>query len=160
MCIWPIRLRPVALSVEGESVSGYMKTAVSVEWNTPTPLKDELIQEFGRFDLDPATTEENPMDAVAYFTKMDDGLIQNWNAKTVYLNPPYGRVISKWIDKALKEFEEGRCQKVVMLLPSRTCTRWFHRLYERDCEIRFFKGRLRYGDRGPAPFPSILVIIE
>jgi phage N-6-adenine-methyltransferase len=137
-----------------------MKTAVSVEWNTPTPLKEDLIQEFGRFDLDPATTEENPMNAFAYFTIEEDGLLQPWNAKTVYVNPPYGRIISKWIDKALNEFECGRCEKVVMLLPSRTCTRWFHRLYEGGYEIRFFKGRLRYGDRGPAPFPSILVIIQ
>lgn len=137
-----------------------MKTAASVEWNTPTVLKDKLIQEFGTFDLDPATNDLNPMDAISYFTMKEDGLIQPWNGNTVYVNPPYGRVISKWIDKALKEFEAGRCKKVVMLLPSRTCTRWFHRLYERGFEIRFFKGRLRYGDQGPAPFPSILVIIE
>ena len=160
MCIWPIQRRPVAPSVEGENVGGYMKTAVSVEWNTPTDLKNRLIEEFGRFDLDPATTSKNPMGAFRYYTIKEDGLLQTWDAKTVYVNPPYGRIISKWVDKALNEFDEGRSEKVVMLLPSRTCTRWFHRLYERGFEIRFFKGRLRYGDKGPAPFPSVLVIIE
>ena len=59
---------------------------------------------------------------------------------------------------ALEEFEAKRAKKIVMLLPSRTCTRWFHLLYGRDnVEIRFFKGRLKYGDgTKSSPFPSIL----
>ncbi len=132
----------------------------SVEWATPTNIKKDLIEEFGIFDLDPATMPHNPMGAKRFFTKEDDALIQEWHGETVYLNPPYGRIISKFIDKALIEWKSGRAKKIVMLLPSRTCTKWFHLLYEHDyVEIRFYKGRLRFNDANPAPMPSMLVIL-
>lgn len=133
----------------------------TVEWATPTNIKNDLIQEFGIFDLDVATMKHNPMDAKRFFTKEDDALIQEWKGKTIYMNPPYGRIISKFIDKALTEFNSGRAGKIVMLLPSRTCTKWFHLLYEHDyATIRFYKGRLRFNDANPAPMPSILVVLE
>lgn len=132
-----------------------------VEWATPTAIKKELIEEFGVFDLDPATMKHNPMKALRFFTKEDDALIQEWNGENVYLNPPYGRIISKFIDKAILEHEQGRAKRIVMLLPSRTCTKWFHLLLEHPCTtIRFYKGRLRFNDANPAPMPSILVILE
>ena len=132
-----------------------------VEWFTPTKIKEELIQEFGVFDLDVATAPSNPMDALRFFTKEDDALIQEWEGNNVYMNPPYGRIISKFIDKAILEFEQGRLNRIVMLLPSRTCTRWFHQLLEYPhATVRFYKGRLRFNDAKPAPMPSCLVVIE
>jgi len=143
-------------------MTAYMPKAKSVEWDTPTTLKQKLHEEFGQFDLDAATRIDNPMNATSIITKEDDGLSisSHWVGNLVYLNPPYGRIISKWIIKALDEYEKGNAKKIVMLLPSRTCTVWFHYLYERqDTEIRFIKGRLRYNDSTPAPFPSMLVIL-
>jgi len=143
-------------------MSAYMPQAKSVEWDTPTTLKHKLHEEFGQFDLDAATRLENPMKARSILTKEDDALSMNtnWFGNLVYLNPPYGRIISKWIIKAIDQYEKGNAKKIVMLLPSRTCTVWFHYLYERqDTEIRFIKGRLRYNDSNPAPFPSMLVIL-
>jgi len=143
-------------------MSAYMPQPKSVEWDTPTTLKNQLHEEFGQFDLDPATRSDNPMKALSILTKENDGLSNdsNWIGKVVYLNPPYGRIISKWIIKAIDEHEKGNAKKIVMLLPARTCTIWFHHLYERkDVEIRFIKGRLRYNDASPAPFPSMLVIL-
>jgi len=132
-----------------------------VEWFTPTTIKQELIEEFGVFDLDVATAPSNPMDALRFFTKEDDALIQEWEGENVYMNPPYGRIISKFVDKALNEWEQGRSKRIVMLLPSRTCTRWFHWLYEHpNATIRFYKGRLRFNDAKPAPMPSMLVVLE
>ena len=77
------------------------------------------------------------------------------------MNPPYGRIISKFVDKALNEWEQGRAKRIVMLLPSRTCTKWFHKIYEHPrAKIRFYKGRLRFNDAKPAPMPSMLVVLE
>lgn len=132
-----------------------------VEWFTPTSVKKDLIEEFGVFDLDPATALSNPMEATRFFTKDDDGLKQDWIGQNIYLNPPYGRIISKFIDKAICEWTLGNCKRIVMLLPSRTDTKWFHKLYEHpDVEIRFFKGRLRFNDANPAPMPSMLAILD
>lgn len=141
-------------------MSAYMPQAKSIEWDTPTSLRNELVEEFGQFDLDAATREDNPMNAVSILTIEDNALEHKWLGDLVYLNPPYGRIISKWIVKAIEEFENGNSKKIVMLLPSRTCTKWFHTIYQRhDVEIRFLKGRLRYNDSTPAPFPSMLVIL-
>lgn len=132
-----------------------------VEWFTPTSVKKDLIEEFGVFDLDAATALSNPMEATKFFTKEDDALQQDWIGTNVYLNPPYGRIIGKFIDKAILEWESGNSKRIVMLLPSRTCTKWFHKLHEHPAvEIRFFKGRLRFNDANPAPMPSLLAIIE
>ncbi len=139
-----------------------MPQAKTVEWDTPTTLKNQLHEEFGQFDLDAATREDNPMNAVSILTKEDDALAMtsNWIGDIVYLNPPYGRIIKDFISKALFEYEKGNAKKIVMLLPSRTCTRWFHTIYQRsDVELRFIKGRLRYNDSDHAPFPSMLVIL-
>jgi len=141
-------------------MSAYMPQAKSIEWDTPSSLRNELVEEFGQFDLDAATREDNPMNAVSILTIEDNALVHKWFGNVVFLNPPYGRIISKWITKAIEEFENGNSKKIVMLLPSRTCTKWFHTIYQRhDVEIRFIKGRLRYNDSAPAPFPSMLVIL-
>ena len=77
---------------------------------------------------------------------------------TVYCNPPYGREISKWIKKAYEENLKGT--KIVLLLPARTDTKWFHEYIYNKHEIRFIKGRLKFNDgKNPAPFPSMLVIM-
>lgn len=132
-----------------------------VEWFTPMAIRTDLIQEFGRFDLDVATADSNPMQAERFFTIKDDALIQEWHGENVYMNPPYGRIISKFVDKAILEWGLGHSKRIVMLLPSRTDTKWFHRLYEHNaCEIRFFKGRLRFNDANPAPMPSMLAVLD
>ncbi len=77
------------------------------------------------------------------------------------MNPPYGREIGKWIEKAKIEASNG--SKVVALLPARTDTKWFHEnIYNNKfCEIRFLKGRLKFGNsKNSAPFPSMIVIFE
>jgi site-specific DNA-methyltransferase (adenine-specific) len=137
-----------------------MATALTDKWATPPHIIEEVQLEFGEISLDPASDGTNNV-CKRFFTEELDGLKQGWVGNLVYVNPPYGRILNEWIDKALKEYDSGRSKRIVMLLPSRTCTRWFHRLYARsDVEIRFIKGRLKYGDgSSPAPFPSMLVII-
>lgn len=76
----------------------------------------------------------------------------------VFCNPPYGRELAKWVKKCYDESEHAL---VVMLIPARTDTRWFHDYIYGKAEIRFIKGRLRFGGSNcNAPFPSMVVIYD
>ena len=130
-------------------------------WVTPQDLFEELDAEFG-FDLDVSALPENAKCA-RFFTPKDDGLKQEWTG-TCWMNPPYGRTVGKWIEKARFSAEENGTT-VVCLLPARTDTTWWHEqiapfLGER-VEARFLKGRLKFGDQdNSAPFPSVIVIFH
>ena len=129
----------------------------SMEWATPQSFFDELNKEFN-FTLDPCATDQNAK-CRKYFTKNDDGLAQSWRGETVFCNPPYGREIGKWVEKAYNEAKRGTT--VVMLIPARTDTTYFHDYIYKKHEIRFIRGRLYFGDgNGRAPFPSMLVIMR
>jgi site-specific DNA-methyltransferase (adenine-specific) len=124
------------------------------DWETPAGLFDELDLEFG-FDTDVCATGKNSK-CDHYFSKDEDGLAQGWAGLRCWCNPPYGREISKWVQKAA-----GSNALVVMLLPARTDTRWFHDHIYGKAEVRFLKGRLRFvGARHPAPFPSMVVVFR
>ena len=127
-------------------------------WSTPQDLFDELDNEF-HFTLDVCADEYNHK-CDNYYTKEQDGLSQAWIG-TVWCNPPYGRGIGQWVRRAL--FASVAGNTVVMLLPARTDTKWFHDyIYKRDnVEIRFIKGRLKFGgSKNSAPFPSMIVIFK
>lgn len=127
------------------------------EWATPKIFFEELNKEFN-FTLDPCATNENHK-CNKYFTKEDNGLLKSWSGEKVFCNPPYGKVISKWVEKAYEENKKGTF--IVMLLPSRTDTKWFHNYIYNKHEIRFIKGRLKFNDgKQSAPFPSMIVIMR
>ena len=126
-------------------------------WSTPQDFYNELNKEFN-FTLDPCCSKETAK-CDKYYTEETDGLAHSWNGETVFMNPPYGRVIKDWIKKA-SEIKNGT---VVCLIPSRTDTRYFHDyLYQKEnVELRFLKGRLKFGNaKNSAPFPSLLAIIK
>jgi phage N-6-adenine-methyltransferase len=132
-------------------------TSNTGEWETPQDFFDELNKEF-HFEVDVCATPLNSK-CDKFYEEGTDGLSMNWSLQTgwKWMNPPYGREIGKWIKKASKE------RKVVALLPSRTDTRWFHDyIYKKPyVEIRFIKGRLKFGGaKNSAPFPSMLVIFK
>jgi site-specific DNA-methyltransferase (adenine-specific) len=125
----------------------------SNEWATPQDFFDKLNEEF-HFTLDVAASESNHK-CLKYFTQAEDGLKQDWSGERVWCNPPYGRGIAKWIEKCATVGAE----LVVLLIYSRTDTRWFHSFILGKAEIRFIKGRLKFGgSKTAAPFPSILCI--
>ena len=129
----------------------------SNEWETPQDFYDKLNNEFN-FTLDPCCTKETAK-CKKYYTIEDDGLRQNWGGGRVFMNPPYGREIGKWIEKAYKESLKGAI--VVCLIPARTDTRYWWDYIFPYAEIRFIKGRLKFSNNGksaPAPFPSAIVI--
>ena len=127
------------------------------EWATPQDFFDKLNKEFN-FTLDPCATHENAK-CDKYYTIEDDGLKQSWKGETVFCNPPYGRQIKDWVEKAYNESKEGAT--VVMLIPSRTDTKYWHKWIFPNAEIRFIKGRLKFGgSKNSAPFPSAVVIFR
>lgn len=125
------------------------------EWATPNELYSKLNKEFN-FTLDPCSTHENAK-CDRHYTINEDGLAQSWANETVFMNPPYGREIGLWIEKAYNESQRGAT--VVCLIPARTDTKYWHDYIFGKAEIRFLKGRLKFGDsKNSAPFPSAVVI--
>lgn len=123
------------------------------DWGTPQPLFDELSAIFGGFTLDPCATPQNAK-SQTFFTREQDGLARRWGGK-VFMNPPYGRDISRWVKKAYEESLRGAL--VVCLLPARTDTRWWQD-YAKHGYVYFLSGRLRFGAAlNSAPFPSAIV---
>lgn len=128
------------------------------EWSTPQALFDELDKEFF-FTLDPCAKSENAK-CKRFFTKEIDGLKQSRHGERVFCNPPYGRPIGAWVQKAHDEVQGGG-MIAVLLLPARTDTKWFHDFIYGQAEIRFIRGRLKFGDsKNSAPFPSMIVIFQ
>lgn len=134
-----------------------MFSSKSNEWATPPELFSELDAEFG-FSLDPCATDDNHK-CPKYYTQKDDGLRQNWGGERVFCNPPYGRAIGEWVRKCSEEAKKPGTL-VVLLIPARTDTAYFHDyIYRKAREVRFLRGRLRFGGAtNSAPFPSMIVI--
>lgn len=128
-------------------------------WSTPQDTFDELDREF-YFTLDVCATPENAK-CKAFYTREEDGLKQSWQVAegSIWMNPPYGREIGKWVRKAYESSiqENATC---VCLLPARTDTAWWHD-YCMKGEIRFIRGRLKFGgQKNSAPFPSAIIIFR
>lgn len=130
-------------------------------WCTPQKFFDDLNKEFN-FVLDPAATKKTAK-CKHYFTPETDGLSQSWDyGGSVFCNPPYGREIKKWVEKAYRESLIIK-YPIVLLIPARTDTLYFHNYIYGKAEIRFIQGRIyftdEYGNTSyPSPFPSMLVV--
>ena len=137
-------------------MTAYMPQSVTDDWATPKNLFYKLNLE-NSFDLDVAASSRNHLCDEWFGLDHEnpdrrDGLNAEWFGH-VWCNPPYGRVIKDWVLKASQHHD-----LVVMLLPARTDTRWFHELILPNADVEFIKGRLKFGDsKSAAPFPSMLV---
>lgn len=130
------------------------------DWETPIDLFDKMNDEF-HFTLDAAASYENKK-VNRFFNKEDNGLLKDWSNEIVWLNPPYGDGKSKlidWIKKA--ELERHKGATTVMLIPARTNTNWFHDICLKHGEVRFVRGRPKFGgaDHG-LPQPLCFVIFR
>ena len=131
-------------------------------WSTPQWFFNRLNSVFN-FTLDPCADETNHK-CDQYYTVQDDGLTQNWGGQTVFCNPPYSRKTKTnpgqedWIEKCWKESLEHHIT-VVLLIPARTDTKSQHNIIFPNAKyICFIKGRLKFGDKDAAPFPSELIV--
>ena len=136
--------------------NGYMPPSQTDNWTTPPDLFDQA-NGFHDFQLDAAASLANRL-CDQWFgldhpdPERRDGLTGQWVGRT-WVNPPYGRGIYDWVKKAALHDD-----LVMMLLPSRTDTKWFHEFVLPNAHLQFIKGRLKFGAGiNPAPFPSILV---
>lgn len=121
-------------------------------WSTPQSFFDDLNKEFG-FETDVCALPENAK-CKTFYTPIEDGLSQEWTG-ICWCNPPYGREIGRWVKKA----SESNAT-VVCLVPARTDTAWWHD-YAMKAEIRFIRGRLKFGNsKNSAPFPSAVLIFK
>lgn len=135
------------------------------EWYTPRWLFAELDREF-HFTLDPCAIPESALCA-RFYTPDDDGLIQPWAPGVCFVNPPWTHA-AKWVAKAADEARLGAT--VVLLVPSRTETDWWHDLVWGKAEVRWIRGKLSFKDgyaslragrpRGDSPWPCCLVIFR
>lgn len=124
-------------------------------WSTPQDFFDRLNAVF-RFETDVCALPGNAK-CPRYFTPETDGLAQDWIG-TCWMNPPYGREIGKWVQKAYTSSRKNGAT-VVCLLPARVDTRWWHDYCAKAAEIHFVKGRLKFGDAAnSAPFPCAVVV--
>ena len=120
-------------------------------WMTPIDLLEEIKNEFGEL-FDPC-----PKD----FDYSFNGLDISWSREKVcFVNPPYSQ-IKLWVEKCYKESLLG--SKIVLLIPARTDTRYFHSFINNKADVRFIKGRLKFihpdgRNSKSAPFPSILCL--
>jgi phage N-6-adenine-methyltransferase len=133
-----------------------------MNWRTPPELFAALNDEFD-FQLDAAASADNAL-CPFWYSEQQNALKRPWDGR-VWCNPPYGRQIGHWTAHARGQVECGNAELVVMLIPSRTDTRWWHDDVMRAQTVRLIRGRLRFltesGERlAPAPFPSALVIWE
>ena len=144
-----------------KSKNSALFSSKKMDWCTPQTFFDTLNAEF-RFTLDAAATDKTAK-CGTYYTPEDCGLEGEWDVGggAVFCNPPYGREIGKWVKKAYEE--AGKGLTVVLLIPARTDTSYFHDYIYGKAQIRFVRGRLKFTDDSgrephPAPFPSMVVI--
>jgi len=129
----------------------------SSEWETPWDLYRKLDKKY-KFTLDPCATKDNAK-CVKFYTKEDNGLSKDWSKDVVFMNPPYGKELTLWVEKAYNEYLKGAT--VVILMPARTDTSYFHKYICGVGKIKFLRGRIKFLKDGislnSAPFPSMLV---
>jgi len=135
-----------------------MMTSNTPEWETPQWLFNEWNDRYN-FVVDVCANRDNHK-CDMWFDIEDDGLSLDWAKHSrVWMNPPYGREISKWVAKADDTAYHGGV--VVALLPARTDTKWFHDYIYNRYDVIFLKGRLKFSNsKQSAPFPSMIVIFE
>lgn len=131
-------------------MNGALLSSKNMGWCTPADFFSELDQEF-HFNLDPAATDKSAKCA-RYFTPADDGLKADWGGCRVFCNPPYGRQITDWVRKGYEESKKPGTL-VVMLIPARTDTSYFHDyiFHGKADEVRFIRGRLTFTDEDGNP---------
>jgi phage N-6-adenine-methyltransferase len=137
------------------TMSPVLYSSASEEWPTPRRFFARLDRQY-HFTLDPCATPDNAVCAL-YFTKEQDGLAQDWGSHRVFCNPPYGKQIGRWVRKCFEASQAGA--RVVLFVPARTDTRWFHDWVHGKAKVTFVRGRVRFGNADTcAPFPSMLAI--
>ena len=127
------------------------------EWNTPINILVDAAIVMGGIDIDPcAPSHDHAIKYVKCFTPEENGLDQEWKGR-VFMNPPYGKDVKKWIKKAHHEVKNGHAEEIIILWKASTDTAAFREVISFTSMTCFINGRLKFsGNKDPAPFPSVL----
>lgn len=132
-----------------------MASSERMDWPTSSGDFAELDREF-HFTLDAAASSHNAK-VNRFFTEVDEGLMRSWAGERVFVNPPYGRQLPRWIEKCWNE--SGHAELIVALIPARVDTSYWHDYIFGHAEIRFLRGRMRFeGAENSCPFPIAVVV--
>ena len=154
----PLDIPPKPKPTRAEQVRGAMHSSGDMTWATPQAWFDYLDLEFG-FTLDPCCVKETAK-CDLFYTPETNGLAHPWTGHTVFMNPPYGNEIGRWMEKAYNECRQNGVL-VVCLVPARVDVAWWHDYAAKATEIRFPRGRLKFGNADAvAPFPVAIVIFR
>lgn len=138
------------------------KTPDDCEWYTPPEILD-LIYQVMDIDLDPASPYPATVLARKHYTKETDGLTKPWRGN-IYLNPPYGREVGKWVDKLEEEWRSCHIKNAIILIHAKTDTKWFGKIADMAAEMCCWRGRIAfqspYGKNGKGTFPSLLILLS
>lgn len=133
------------------------------EWYTPADLLEHIYR-IMPIDLDPASPLRPTVKAQKHYTKTDNGLAQPWEGN-IFLNPPYGRGINKWIEKAVCEYRTCRAENIILLIHAKTDTKWFSQITQLPHIVCCIRGRLRFYSPDPeknqvGTFASLLILVS
>lgn len=110
---------------------------------TPPYVLEPVRQLLDGIGLDPCTEPDNPTVALSFYSLPNDGCIMPWSASTVFCNPPYGEARDRWVERCIKESQNGK--KIVLLIPAHPDTRTFQKAMAASTSVLFVKGRLKFG---------------
>jgi phage N-6-adenine-methyltransferase len=119
------------------------------EWYTPAPIVELVRAVLGGIDLDPASCElaQQTVRASRYFSKRDNGLLQDWMGR-VFLNPPYSKLLMpSFLKKMVFEVTAGHVTAGIMLTHAYSDTAWFHLALGACSAVCFTKGRIKFIDK-------------
>jgi site-specific DNA-methyltransferase (adenine-specific) len=135
----------------------YLCSSKDMTWATPQEWFNYLNLEF-KFTLDPCCHHKTAK-CKKHYTPEEDGLAQSWEDEVVFMNPPYGKDLPKWMSKAYTEARDNGAL-VVCFVPARVDTNWWHN-YAAKGEVRYPKGRVKFsGATSTAPFPVAVIIFR
>ncbi|WP_349533975.1 DNA N-6-adenine-methyltransferase [Leuconostoc citreum] len=141
------------------TISKTLFSSKKMDWETPQLFFEELNKKY-KFDLDACASDDNHK-VDNYFTEEDNALTKLWNGN-VFVNPPYGRELYSFVEKSYSEHSRDNNRFIVLLIPDRTDTKYWHEFIQGKAAIKFLKGRLKFEISGiasdAAPFPSALII--
>ncbi|MGR8809995.1 DNA N-6-adenine-methyltransferase [Leuconostoc citreum] len=141
------------------TISKTLFSSKKMDWETPQLFFEKLNKKY-KFDLDACASEDNHK-VDNYFTEEDNALTKLWNGN-VFVNPPYGRELYSFVEKSYSEHIRDNNRFIVLLIPARTDTKYWHEFIQGKATIKFLKGRLKFEISGiasdAAPFPSALII--
>lgn len=149
-----------------QPVAATMFSSVTDEYWTPLDVVEAARRAMGGIDLDPASCAEAQayINAGAYYTVADDGLLKPWFGR-VWLNPPYGYREGKsnqmlWSERLVADYRAGRVSEAILLVKAALGYGWFERLWD-EWPVCFPRERLAFarptlGDEGQSKQGSAL----